>query len=119
MYIMKEGIIRQMEIGQKVYLRPTELGNAYRRDENIKTSTITKIGRKYITVDRFGEFEIKTGSQKTNFTSDYILYLDEGELNLQIEQEDLVNRVKGSIPKYGKWDIEVEKLREIVNILNC
>lgn len=108
-----------MEIGQIVYLRPNEMGNAYRRDKSVKTSTITKIGRKYVTVEGYGEFEISSGIQKTKFSADYALYLDEIKLNLQIEKEDLSRRIKNSIPKYGKWDIDIEKLRQIATILNC
>ena len=108
-----------MEIGQTVYLRPNEMGNTYRRDKSVKTSTITKIGRKYVTVERYGEFEIDSGRQKTKFSSNYTLYLDEDKLNLQIEKEDLSSRIKNSIPKYGKWDIEIKKLRQIATIINC
>jgi hypothetical protein len=108
-----------MEIGQIVYLRPVETGDAYRRDKKVKTSTITKIGRKYITVERFGQFEISNGIQKTNFSCDYALHLNENELNLHLEREDLTRKIKNSLPAYGKWDLEIEKLREIATILNC
>ena len=108
-----------MEIGQTVHLRPNVMGNAYRRDKSVKTSTITKIGRKYITVERYGEFVISNGRQKTKFTSEYTLYLNENELNLQLEQEDLAHRIKNNIPTYGKWNVDVEKLRQIASILNC
>lgn len=108
-----------MGIGQTVYLRPNKMGSAYRRDKSVKTSTITKIGRKYVTVERYGEFEISSGRQKTNYCAEYTLYLDKTKLILQLEKEDLSSRIKNCIPKYGKWDIEIEKLRQIATILDC
>lgn len=108
-----------MEIGQTVYLRPTKLGNAYRIDRDVKTSVITNIGRKYVYVERYGAFEITTGRQKTQYGADYVMYFDEEVLRLELEQEDLISRIRERMPTYGKWNIDVEKLRQIASILNC
>jgi hypothetical protein len=108
-----------MEIGQTVYLRPVEMGNAYRRDKSIKEATVEKVGRKYVTIVRYGQFDIESRLQKTTYGSDYELFENKEELDLIMEVEDLGNRIKNNIPKYGKWDIEVEKLRQIATILNC
>ena len=108
-----------MEIGQTVYLRPAKMGNAYRRDKSIKEAVVEKIGRKYVTVTRYGQFDMESRMQKTIYTSDYELFESKEELEMKIESEDLVSRIKNSIPKYGKWNIEIEKLRQIATILNC
>ncbi|WPZ08783.1 beta barrel domain-containing protein [Roseivirga spongicola] len=115
----KDRINKKPEIGQAVFLRPNEFGNAFRRSKDIKTSVLSKVGRKYVTVEGFGLFEISTGRQKTELTPDYTLYFDEAELALQLEQEDLVDRIKNAIPTYGKWNLEVEKLRKIAEIMGC
>jgi len=109
-----------MEIGQTVYLRPVEMGSAYRRDKTVKESVIEKVGRKYVTVSSYyGQFDIKTRMQKTMYSSDYKLYESKEELEEDLEGEDLANRIKKSIPDYGKWNLELKKLREIAAILNC
>jgi len=108
-----------MEIGQTVYLRPVEMSNAYRRDKSIKEAIIEKVGRKYITVVRYGQFDIESRMQKTIYSSDYELFESKEELDLKMESEDLQSRIKNSIPKYGKWNLDIEKLRQITTILNC
>ena len=108
-----------MEIGQTVYLRPVEMGNAYRRNKSIKEAIIEKVGRKYVTVNIYGQFYIESRMQKTNYSSYYELFENKEELDLKMEAEDLANRIKNSIPKYGKWDLDIEKLRQIFAILNC
>jgi len=108
-----------MEKGQTVYLRPVELGNAYRIDKSIKKDVVEKVGRKYVTLARYGKFDIKSGMEKTLLSSDYELFEDKEKLNLKIESEDLQQRIKNSIPKYGGWKIDIEKLRKITDILNC
>ena len=108
-----------MEIGQTVYLRPVKMGNAYRRDKSIKEAIIEKVGRKYITVVRYGQFDIESRMQKTIYSSDYELFENKEELDLKMESEDLQSRIKNSIPKYGKWNLDIEKLRQITTILNC
>jgi hypothetical protein len=108
-----------MEIGQTVYLRPVEMGNAYRRDKSIKEAAVEKVGRKYVTIVRYGQFDIESRMQKTIYSSDYELFESKEELDLKMEVEDLGNRIKNSIHKYGKWNLEIDKLRQIATILNC
>ena len=108
-----------MEIGQTVYLRPVKMANAYRRDKSIKEAIIEKVGRKYITVVRYGQFDIESRMQKTIYSSDYELFENKEELDLKMESEDLQGRIKNSIPKHGKWNLDIEKLRQITTILNC
>jgi hypothetical protein len=107
-----------MEIGQTVYLKPIERGNAYRRDKSVKEAVIEKVGRKYVTVNRYGKFDIESRMQETNYSSDYELFESKEELYLIMEAEDLQKRIKNSIP-HGKWNLDIEKLRHIAAILNC
>ena len=110
---------KTMEIGQTVYLRPVKMGNAYRRDKSIKEATVEKVGRKYVTIVRYGQFDIESRMQKTIYSSDYELFESKEELDLKMEVEDLGNRIKNSIHKYGKWNLGIDKLRQIATILNC
>ena len=98
-----------MKIGQTVYLRPVEMGNAYRRDKSIKEATVEKVGRKYVTIVRYGQFDIESRMQKTIYRSDYELFESKEELDLKMEAEDLSNRIKNSIHKYGKWNLDIDK----------
>lgn len=106
-----------MEVGQKVYLRPIEMGNVYRRDKSIKESIIEKIGRKYITVKSYGQFEISSGIQKSIYTPDYQMYEYLEEIKLYEEKIQLKKDIQDLIPKYGQWKFSVETLREVKKLL--
>jgi len=108
-----------MEIGQTVYLRPVEMGNAYRRDKSVKEAVIESIGRKYVTFKRYGQYYLDSRMEKTNFSSDYQFFESKEELDLKIEAEELANKIKNCMPKYGKWELDIDKLRKIAVILNC
>jgi hypothetical protein len=108
-----------MEVGQTVYLKPENLGNAYRRDKSIKETIIEKIGRKYVTLKNYGQFEIETGKQKTEYSSDYKLYETKEEIESLLEIEDLTYRIKSEILKTNKIDASLENLRKIALLLNC
>lgn len=109
----------KINVGDVVYLKPTKLGNAIRVNKSIKETTIEKVGRKYVTVSNGDRYHIEDGSQKTEFASDYDLFWTEDDLNRKIEQEELSNRIKRAIPKYGDWNLELEKLRKIAAIIGC
>lgn len=106
-----------MKIGQKAYLKPLAHSNAIRRNKSIRESVVEKVGRIYITVAGYGRFYIKNGRQKTDFSADYRLFLDKQELYIKIESEDLADKIRYAIPQYGSWDLEIDKLRQIANIL--
>ena len=106
-----------MKKGDTVYLRPVKLGNAYRRDNKIKEGIVKSVGRKYVEVEYYGKFNIKGGIQKTEFSADYKLYESIDDLNIVIESEELSHKIINSIPKYGDWDISIDKLRQIAKIL--
>lgn len=108
-----------MKVGQVVFLRPIKYGNAFRRDQSIREATIEKIGRKYVTISEYGQFYIEDGSKKTNYTTEYKLYFSKDELDSIIESESLTEKIRSSIPKYGKWNLGIEKLRQIADIINC
>lgn len=108
-----------MKVGQTVYLKPKENSRAWRRNPNPIKSVIEKVGTKYITVEIYGQFYKKSLKRKSEYNSDYTLFLSKEDLDLETERCDLSNRIKNSIPKYSKWNIEVEKLRKIAEILEC
>jgi hypothetical protein len=67
-----------LKIGQTVYLKP--INNLARRNNEIFTDTVYKLGRKYATIkdNKFGcnaEFDLFTMREKSNYSSDYEVYL--------------------------------------------
>lgn len=108
-----------MEIGQTVYLKPEKFGNTYRRDKSIKETVIEKIGRKYVTLKTYGQFDIESGMQKTEYSSDYKLYESKEEIEILLETENLTHRIKTKILKRHEIDASLEILRQIALLLNC
>ena len=108
-----------MEIGQIVYLKPSVYGNAYRHDKSVKEGVVERIGRKYVTVKGFGQFEITSGVKRGDSISDYQMFESKEALEEDKQHEDLVRRIKDAIPKYGDWEIKLDKLKKIAEILEC
>lgn len=108
-----------MEVGQTVYLKPIRLSNAYRRSKDVKEDEIEKIGRVYVTLKRRGQFYINSRLEKTDFTSNYKLFLSKEELNLEMEKEDLESRIKNKFASFKLLNLSIDKLREIAKIIDC
>lgn len=109
----------KIEVGQTIWLRPT-INNHRRRSPDAPKyfpTEVTKVGRVYVTLGRYGQFRIEGGMQKTDLTPDYKFYTVERDVMNEIEGEELKSKIIASIPKYGNWDIPIGKLRKIVEIL--
>jgi len=111
------GNTSKIKVGDTVYLKPNELGNAYRRDKSVKEDVVIKVGRKYVELEKYGTYEIESGRQKTKYSADYQMWLSRHDLEQHLLSEQLKSDIKNSIPKYGVWDISIEKLKAIADII--
>ncbi|NRA18924.1 MAG: hypothetical protein HRU05_00435 [Oceanospirillaceae bacterium] len=106
-----------MKVGQTVYLRPTEFTSSWNKEQGIQTDTIQKVGRKYVYLSGTRKYDIATGLECGDDYSDFKMYPDKESLDLQLEREALEKKVRNSILKYSEWDIDIDKLRKIVAII--
>lgn len=107
-----------MKEGQTVYLRPTEMGNAYRRDKSIKEATIKKVGSKYVFLDgNYGKYDKETREEATNYSSDYIMYLDKQEAVDYIEHRDLSFKIRQKLMLLQTIPVDLEKIKKIAELL--
>ena len=85
--------IQKITVGQEVYAVTT--GNRARGGSMILKGIVTKVGKKYFDVDHIGDYGCKMGTffndsmkEKTDFSSNYTIYLTEEEAI------DVVNKPK-------------------------
>ena len=97
--------IMKIQVGQIVYLKP--INNRARRNKDIKTAVIKKVGRKYATIledERWEtDFNIETMVEKSNYSPDFEVYLslEDAENSIKLPEErrkliDLVQKLKYS-----------------------
>ena len=113
-------------VGQIVYLKTcTNKGECWKY-ERILEGTVTKIGRKYITVDSnlFEEqFEIENNfRQKTEYSIDMALFLSKQDIYDYWQREYLKRELQkvfsyGRVFTYEKRNIDLESLIAIAKIL--
>lgn len=106
-----------MKVGQTVYLRPHKFANARTKKQGIKEATVKKVGRKYAHLDSGAKYDMSTGLDADNYNSIYVMYPNKEALDVQFEHEELERKVRQAIPTNGEWEIDIEKLRQIVQII--
>ncbi|NRA52296.1 MAG: hypothetical protein HRU12_24475 [Phaeodactylibacter sp.] len=106
-----------MKVGQTVYLRPDKLADGLTINQGVKTRTVEKVGRKYVYLSMGGKYDMETGLSAGEMHSKYVMYPDKESLELQLEREALERKVRDSIDQHGKCDIDIDKLRKIVAII--
>ena len=111
----KQSII--MKVGQTVYLRPNQFADARTKKQGIQTDTIQKVGRKYVYLSGTRKYDIATGLECGDHYSYFKMYPDKKSLDLQLEREALEKKVRSSIATDSEWDIDIDKLRKIVAII--
>lgn len=96
--------------GQTVFL--LRIGDSARGrktvQERIVAATVASVGRKYITVDRgfsyLVQFEIdRDFRQRTNYSPNYALFLDEKEIYRCCERESMERNIRDAL----RWDRNV------------
>lgn len=108
-----------MEVGQKVYLEPT--GDNKRYSKEIEESRISKIGRKYFTLEDkyYGRFFIESMTQDGGqYISGYNAYLSLQEIEDKREAQRLFAEIKEVFSGFST-EIPLSKLKEIEQIINC
>lgn len=122
---MSQKGVRRMErnelrIGQTVYIEP--VGNAARNGKDIIETKISKIGKKYIETEKFGEmykFNISDGKQKDTgygYGYDYILYLSRSEVENKQKKGSLLSYFNHC--NWYRLNLTLDQLRRIKVIVD-
>lgn len=110
----------ELSVGQTVYIEP--VGNAVRYGTDIIETKITKIGKKYIETEKFGDmykFNISDGKQKETgygYRYDYILYLSRQEVENKQEKESLLSDF--NLCNWYRLNLTLDQLRMIKAIID-
>ena len=108
----------KLKVGQKVFLKEI-FGRSPQDKELIKTN-IAKVGNKYFTVSDSwrGRFHIdKMMHDGGQYSPKYKAYLSEKEIldeNLSI---GLIAKIRSIIGQYGKTDLTLDQMKQIINII--
>ena len=122
---MSQKEVRRMErseltVGQTVYIEP--VGDAVRYGTDIIETKISKIGKKYIETEKFGEmykFNISDGKQKDTgygYGYDYILYLSRSEVENKQEKGSLLSYF--NLCNWYHLNLTLDQLRRIKAIID-
>lgn len=109
----------ELYVGQTVYIRPA--GNAARSNKNIIETKISKIGKKYIETEHFGDrnkFNISDGKEKdTGYGHgyDYILYLTRQEIEDEKEEGALLSHF--NCCNWYRFNLTLDQLRRVKAII--
>lgn len=109
----------ELSVGQTVYIEP--VGNAAKYGTDIIETKISKIGKKYIETEKFGEmykFNISDGKQKDTgygYGYDYILYLTKQEIDDKNEREKLLRNLHYD---WYSFDLTLDQLTRIKVIID-
>lgn len=106
----------KIEVGQILYLEP--IGNAGRRNKEIKPVCVSKVGRYFfeLSESHYGRFYIDTMIQDgKGYTPNYIAYFSEQDIKDKRDAEnirqDIYRRILSS-------KINISKLRQIKELLD-
>lgn len=110
-------------LGQTVY---TEyVGHKLSLRGKVRTEIVTKVGNKYVETDHKMKYYIKDGVQATEYSCEYLLWVDVKEYELKLEKDkvyrDLAKKFNsgyGDIEKQELYKkLTLEDLREIERIV--
>lgn len=110
----------ELSVGQTVYIEP--VGNAAKYGTDIIETKISKIGKKYIETEKFGEmykFNISDGKQKDTgygYGYDYILYLSRSEVENKQEKGSLLSYFNRC--NWYRLNLTLDQLRRIKAIID-
>ena len=114
---------KQLKVGQIVYMAPGI--NNVRRGVTLQEGTITKVGRKYITITIGGSiweyrFHKDTLKQETHYTPDYYVWLYKQAYLDSVERTELTHFIQGFFYNgavLGAEKLPLSKLRKIKEII--
>lgn len=123
-FMSQKGVRRmersELSVGQTVYIEP--VGNAAKYGTDIIETKISKIGKKYIETEEFGEmykFNISDGKQKDTgygYGYDYILYLSRSEVENKQEKGSLLSYF--ACCNWYRLNLTLDQLRRIKAIID-
>lgn len=106
----------KLEIGQKVYLEPTN-ANSYRNREIVETY-ITKIGRKYIELEGYyNKFSIEDLCDVSAYSPSWKLYFSKQEIEDKNERNKILDTLHGIFSTYGVNKLSLNQLRAVLDIV--
>lgn len=110
-------------VGQTVYAE--YVGHKLSLRGKVRTEIVTKVGNKYVETDHKMKYYIKDGVQATEYSCEYLLWVDVKEYELKLEKDkvyrDLAKKFNsgyGDIEKQELYkELTLEDLREIERII--
>lgn len=110
-------------VGQKVYAEYVGLKLSLRG--KVRIEIVTKVGNKYVETDHQMKYYIKDGEQATEYSREYLLWVDVKEYELKLKKDkvyrDLAKKFNsghGDIEKQELYNtLTLEDLREIERIV--
>ena len=100
-------------VGQKVYIEYVGLKLSLRGKG--RTEIVTKVGNKYVETDHRRKYYIKDGEQATEYSSEYLLWVDKKEYELKLEKSK-VYRDLAKMFNSGYGDIEEQELYKTLTL---
>ena len=109
----------KLKVGQEVFLKEI-FGRSPQDKELIKTN-IAKVGNKYFTVSDSwrGRFHIdKMMHDGGQYSPKYKAYLSEKEILDESLSVELIHKIRTIIGQYGKTDLTLDQMKQILKIIN-
>lgn len=120
---MKHFTSKDFHVGQTVYVEYTGR-HSYGNVENPLPGVVSKVGKKYITLEDKRQFIVDTGLLKSDYSSDYRLHLSIEDYNQQKQLEEMLKLGRAIFdfypgsnlhPIYFLTDEEVATLSTLLN----
>jgi len=108
-----------LTVGSKVFVSDITRNNGL-PNLQYKTGTISKIGRKYFTVDFGGycmEFIKETRYEKTDYSPSKRAYFTEQEIEDELESHELFNELRVLLDYRNKGEYSLHQYKKTIEIL--
>ena len=112
-------------VGQEVYAEYVGLTGLRNKQGDISSEVVTRVGNKYVTTNK-RMYQIADGFLVTEFSPDYVLWLNKGDLETKIAKDKLFSKLSSEFSSgigrlqnkklYKK--LSLEDLQEIERIID-
>ena len=111
-------------VGQEVYVEYVGFKLSLRG--TFRTEIVTKVGNKYVETDHRRKYYIKDGEQATEYSREYLLWVEKEEYELKLEKDKVYRTLEKKFNSgYGEIEqqelykkLTLEDLREIERIID-
>ena len=100
-------------VGQEVYIEYVGLKLSLRG--KVRTEIVTKVGNKYVETDHRRKYYIKDGEEATEYSSEYLLWVDKKEYELKLEKSKVYRDLAKKFNS-GYGDIEEQELYKTLTL---